>query len=189
MRYQKIINKINKLMTLIVATGVVWGAGCVSVKPVMLDRKTQLENQILGTFQRLEEELILASSVRGGEGKKMSPEAREAAEALMTREYFRDDIEAYKDKQALGEGSNAMLVLLKAPDDAGEAARLRRMVDEENRARQVIVNRVIQLGRDLNKRDLPLVRRMLYRLNSQAARPGQMVQQLDGRWMAKGGGV
>ena len=38
------------------------GAGCVSLKPVVLDRKTQLENQILGAFQRLEDDLILASS-------------------------------------------------------------------------------------------------------------------------------
>ncbi len=39
-------------------------SGCPVVKPVVLDRKTQLENQMLGTFQRLEENLILASSVR-----------------------------------------------------------------------------------------------------------------------------
>ena len=31
--------------------------GCVSLKPVLLDRKTQLENQVLGSFQRLEPEL------------------------------------------------------------------------------------------------------------------------------------
>jgi len=56
--------------------------GCVKLKPVVLNRKTQLENQILGAFQRLEQDLVLASSVRGAAASaRLSPMQREALEA------------------------------------------------------------------------------------------------------------
>lgn len=166
-------------------------AGCVKVKPVLLDRKTQLENQILGTFQQLEEGLILASSVRGrGEGapaQQLSPLQREAAEALMTREFHRDEVQALKAKQVLGEGSNAMLVLIKPPAEGAAAAAARRLVERENAARQVIIRRVLQLTPGLKEGDLPLVRQMFYRLNVQTAGVGEMVQQPTGEWEAKAG--
>jgi hypothetical protein len=162
-------------------------AACFSVKPVVLDRKTQLENQILGSFQRLEQDLILASSVRGAPPtpqKKLSPLQREALEALMLREYNRDDIEDLKGQQVLGEGNDGMLKLVATPTDAATARRARRLVQEENHARQVIIKRVIQLGRDLSDKDRPLVRRILYRLNVQTARPGDLVQGPDGQFRA-----
>ena len=159
-------------------------AGCVSVKPVVLDQKTQLENQMLGTFKRLEEDLILASSVRGGRAEaKISPLRREALEAMMTREFNRDDIEELKTRHVVGEGNDGMLAIREAPGEAAQAARVKQLVKEENAARLVLINRVIQESRELDAQDLPLVRRMFYRLNLQTARPGDQVQQAAGKWV------
>ena len=158
---------------------------CVTVKPVVLDRKTQLENQVLGTFQQLKQDLVLASSVRGpgaGAAEKLSPLEREAAEAVMQREFHRDDLEQLKADKAVGEGKDAMVVLLSAPEEAAAAARARRLVKEENAARAVIMDRVIQLNADLKQADLPLVRRIFRRLNRTAARPGDLVQRDNGKW-------
>ncbi len=158
--------------------------GCVSVKPVILDRKTQLENQILGTFKRLEGELILASSVRGEEvpAKKRSPLEREALEAMMTRAYNRDDIEDLKKKQAAGEANTGLLATRDLPSDEVEAARIKKLVQEENGARTVLMKRVIQQSPDLTKKDLPELRRIFHRLNVQTARKGDWVQRVDGQW-------
>lgn len=159
---------------------------CVTMKPVVLDRKTQLENQVLGTFKRLQDDLVLASSVRGaGETRAaatMSPLQRQAAEAVMQREFQRDDVDQLKADKAAGEGKEALLVLLSAPEEAAAAARAKRLVSEENKAREVILTRVIQLSADLKQADLPLVRRIFRRLNREAARPGHLVQRDDGKW-------
>lgn len=160
------------------------GLGCVSLKPVVLDRKTQLENQILGSVQRMERELVLASSVRA-EGKaapKLSPLQREALEAMMIREFYRDDIEALKEAQLVGEGRDGLLVLLSEPKEPEPAAQAKRLVEQENKSRTVIMRRVIQLNRDLSERELPLVQRIFARLNRQTARPGDKVQLDSGQW-------
>ena len=158
--------------------------GCVSVKPVVLDRKTQLENQILGTFKRLEGELILASSVRGAgqTAKKLSPLEREALEAMMTREFNRDDIEELKTRSVVGEGRDGLLATRDMPAEAMEAARVKKLVQEENNARLVLMRRVIQQSPDLSAKDLPELRRIFHRLNVQTARKGDWIQRSDGAW-------
>ena len=164
------------------------GAGCVSLKPVVLDRKTQLENQILGAFQRLEDDLILASSVRGERAEpKLTPLQREALEAMMLREFIRDDIEELKTKQVVGEGKDGQLVVLSQPGEEPEAKRVKGLVDQENGCRKVIVERVVGSSRELSERDLPLVRQLFYRLNLQTARPGDRVQQENGAWTTVAG--
>lgn len=161
--------------------------GCVSVKPVVLDRKTQLENQILGTFQRLRGELILASSVRGkgSRANKLSPLEREAVEAMMTREFNRDDVEDLKRAKVLGEGNNGLLARRGEPGDASKATWVKQLMEEENQARMVIMRRVIDHSPELSRSDLPEVRRIFYRLNVQTARKGDLVQGEDGQWSQK----
>lgn len=160
-------------------------AACVTVKPVVLDRKTQLENQVLGLFQRLEDDLVLASSVRGSGSGGLSPLEREAAEAMMLREFIRDDVEALKSAGWVGEGLDGLLALLKKPEEPREAARASRLVAEENGARTALMQRVVQLSPELHEADMPLVRRLFYRLNVQTARPGDLVQREDGSWQTR----
>jgi hypothetical protein len=159
-------------------------AGCFGLKPVVLDRKTQLENQILGTFQRLEEDLILASSVRGERPEeRLTPLQREAVEAMMLREFIRDDVEALKNKQVVGEANTGLLAILAPPSDPTEAKSVKTLVEQENRCRTVILKRVISANRELSEQDLALVKRLFYRLNLQTARPGDRVQQESGAWI------
>jgi len=155
----------------------------VKLRPAILDRKTQLENQILGTFQRLEDELILASSVRGERREAaVSPHHREALEAMMLREFQRDDLEALKAKQVVGEAVTGLVALLAPPREELELKRVQRLVDEENRCRRLIWQRAISLSPELSERDLPQVQHVFYRLNAQTARPGDRVQGEDGAW-------
>jgi uncharacterized protein YdbL (DUF1318 family) len=156
---------------------------CVTVKPVILDRKTQLENQILGTFQRLEDDLVLASSVRGERAETgLSPLAREALDAMLTREYHRDDLDALKQKHVVGEAKTGYLAILAPPRNQAEAAKVRALTEEENRCRKLILQRAIALGRGLSEKDLPELERVFYRLNLKTARPGDRVQSESGGW-------
>lgn len=158
------------------------GPGCKAFRPVVIDTKTQLENQVLGTFERLEQDLILASSVRGKKDRGLSGLQREALEAAMMREFYRDDIEALKDQRVVGEANTGLLLLLSRPASPDQARDAERLIRRENESRDVIMRRAIQLHRDLSEKDLPLVRRIFARLNQETARPGHRVQRPDGRW-------
>ena len=156
---------------------------CVTVKPVVVDRKTQLENQIIGHFERLEEEMVLVSSVRGRvQTSKLPPLQREALDAMLNREFNRDDIEQAKDDLLLGEGNDGRLKLRKAPEDPARARMLERLLAEENRDRATIVRRVLQVEGGLSSRDRPRVWRALAQLQLRAAAPGHWVQREDGSW-------
>lgn len=173
----------SRTAALAAAALVAAGLGCVKIKPVVLDRKTQLENQILGTFERLEADLILAASVRGKRPRpRLSPLQREAVEAMMVREFYRDDIDELKLQKIVGEGNRGLLVVLAPPESPELKARVKRLAERENQARMVIMRRVIQLSSDLSDKDLPLVQRIFYRLNRQTARPGEKVQREAGDW-------
>lgn len=177
--------------------------GCLSVKPLVVDRQTQLENQILGRLQRLEAELILASSVRAGKApteakseppaatkSTLSPLAQEVVSALRRRAFNADDIDELKDKGVVGEGREGLLVTLAAPSDKSAAQRATELMARENADRERVFRGVVQLDPELSERDLPLVRRIFARLQRASASPGQKVQGVDGAWQtvpARGG--
>lgn len=172
----------SKLFLTLTASIVITASGCPTVRPVILDRKTALENQILGTFQRLDSELILASSVRGDQATaKLSPLQREALQAMLNREFNRDDIDALKAKQIVGEANDGTLKLLTSATDAA-TEQARALVEAENRDRMIIMRRVIQIERRLGDKDLTLVRRVFAGLMLRTAQPGHRVQLRSGAW-------
>lgn len=159
-------------------------SACISVKPVVVDRTSQLENQVLGRLQRLEAELILASSVRGdAQPAPRSPWQREAAEAVMRRAFNEDDIAVLKRSGRVGEAIGGELRVLDLPTDRAQARWVRQLVAEENHDRGVIMQRVLQLSPDLTSDDLPLIRAIFHRLAMRAAQPGDRLQRDDGRWI------
>jgi uncharacterized protein YdbL (DUF1318 family) len=101
---------------------------------------------------------------------------------MMTREFHRDDLEALKAKNIVGEANTGLLALLTPPGDEAEARRVQHLVEEENRCRQVLLRRVIALDPKLSEKDLPELGRALYRLNARTARPGERLQGEDGAW-------
>ncbi|MCA9670484.1 MAG: DUF1318 domain-containing protein [Myxococcales bacterium] len=183
-------------LALLLAAGAAVGCVSADIRVIGVARKTQLENQLLGTFAQLSKDVILASAVRGGAddvgaaaGKraKMSPLQRRALDAMLRREFNRDDIDALKDKGVLGEGNDGMLKALITPKDAAARKDAERLVREDNDDRLVIMKRALDLSPDLGAKDLPLARRVFYRLNVQAARPGQRVQTESGSWQTVAG--
>lgn len=154
---------------------------------MVVDRKTQLENQLLGAFPRLDRTLILASAFRDAKQRAqrtLTPLQRRAVRALMNREFNRDDIDRLKSHGIVGEARDGLLAVVR--EDA-LTERDRNIVDEENRDRLTVMRHVVLTHPDLDPSDLPLVRSVFYRLNAQASSPGVLVQQADGRFVAKRG--
>ena len=157
-------------------------ANCFTLKTATVDRKTQLENQILGSFRRLEKELILASSVRSPSPALVSDIYRDAVRAHLNRAYNQDDLDTHKRLRQIGEANTGFIVVRQAPEDPVAAESLQRLVTQENADRRTILDHVIAVNEDLSAKDRPMVQRMMWQLNIATAKTGDQIQQLDDSW-------
>lgn len=180
-------------------------AGCTlaQVKVDVVSERTALENQILGTYNALDREMLLVASVRGvdsagqiQEPPRRSGEAADAMEAMQVLAFHDDDLQAFRRLGWVGENAEGLLTpfpLVKqgVPDDLKDFARrygeeeFRTVVGEINRAREVVMRRVVALNEGLSDGDLPKVRRVFGRLNAESALPGEKIQLQDGAWTVK----
>jgi hypothetical protein len=180
-------------------------AGCTlaQVKVDVVSERTALENQVLGTYNALDTEMLLVASVRGvdsagriQEPPRRSGEAGDAMQAMQVLAFHEDDLQAFKRLGWVGENAEGLVTPFPlaregAPDDLKEFARrygddeFRAVVGEINRAREVVMQRVIALNEDLAASDLPRVRRVFGKLNAESALPGEKIQLEGGAWTAK----
>jgi len=159
----------------------------------VVDERTALENQVLGTYKELNQEVMLVASVRyidpKGKLKKVAdvpPGKKKVARAIQRASFNKDDIDRLKKDGLLGENNEGGITLL-APDkvDAGRQAFVENLVKEENTDRAIIVHRVIETNEKLMEKDLPRVRKMFASLNRDKAKVGEMVQLENGQWVKK----
>jgi uncharacterized protein YdbL (DUF1318 family) len=179
-------------------------SGCTLAKVDInvVSERTALENQVLGTYNALSEDVLLVASVRGVSptGKidspaKHSPEHQEAAQALENLAFHADDIDSFKRLGWVGENQEGRLTSFprdipdQAPADLkGFAAKysegeFRQVLDEVNRSREILMLRVVQTNENFTAKDLPAIRKVFARINRQNSAPGTKVQEDDGRWV------
>ncbi|MBI5016262.1 MAG: DUF1318 domain-containing protein [Deltaproteobacteria bacterium] len=173
------------------------------VDVTVVGERTALENQVLGTYNSLDDEMLLAASVRAvdSEGRLKreplkSPEQRDTVQAMQTLAFHEDDVATFKRLGWVGEDNQGLLTAFAlerggAPDDLREFAatykdeEFRAVVAAVKQARDVVMRRVIELNETFTKGDLPRVRQVFARLNVQNALPGERVQGADGAWGVK----
>lgn len=120
-------------------------AGCVRAAGSVAE-PTAIERQLLGAYQKLDRELIWVSSVRGPAGGRPSAvddlETRALRMRLLQR-FNEDDLEQLADWQCIAEGRGAELRAVACPavdrDETWRKIR-RRVIEEENAARSVIID-------------------------------------------------
>ncbi len=168
--------------------------GLVDVNVQVVDEKTLLERQILGAYENLEKDLVMVASVRSvdTEGRLVPlpdfpPGQRKAIEALRIREFYRDDVEAFKRDGALGEGKDGYLAKLpSAPKlDAKRETLLASVLGQENLARKALMDRIVETNETLSQSDRGKVERVFAQMNRDAAKDGEWVQTDDGKWAKK----
>ncbi len=152
--------------------------------------RTALENQVMGSYKELDDDLILVSSVRAGAKQaknEMVPGKRRALDARENQEFNRDDIDELKDKGVIGETAVGTVALLPKSGEAKDAHLAQVLVGEENHDREDIWKRIIESNENLSAKDLPEVRRTYAKLQRDTARVGQWVQDESGNWSKKPG--
>ena len=180
-------------------------AGCTLAKVDVnvVSERTSLENQVLGSYNALDQEMLLVASVRGvdPEGRirrppEKSQDQKDAVQAMQVLAFHEDDVAAFKRLGWVGEARDGLLVPFalerKNPpaDLADFAARykeeeFRSVVADVNRARERVMVRVIELNENFRRDDLPRVRQVFGRLNAEKALTGEKFQTEDGAWKVK----
>jgi len=167
----------------------------VGVNVEVVDEKTLLERQILGSYDELSKDLVMIASVRGVDesGKikpipYLPPGKEKALRATQSREFNRDDIDSFKQGGCVGENQEGLLSVLSCARMKKEKAFsqfVKDIVVEENRDRLVILSRVVETSENMIHKDLPKLQKVFAQMNHDASRPGEMIQSDDGKWIAK----
>jgi hypothetical protein len=167
----------------------------IGVNVEVVDEKTLLERQILGSYDELSKDLVMIASVRGvDESGKIKPALylppgkEKALRAAQSREFNRDDLEAFKRDGCVGETRDGLIGILpcsKMKGDKKYAGFVKEVADEENRDRLVILARVIETSENLSPNDLPKLRRVFAQMNADAAKKGDSIQLENGTWTVK----
>ena len=92
------------------------GGKLVDVNVTIVDQKTALENQILGSYEELGNDVLLLASLRSvDEEGKLKPATEipkgklRALRAMQRQEFNRDDIQGFKQTLCAGEGNDGYL--------------------------------------------------------------------------------
>lgn len=179
------------------------GCTLADVKVDVVSERTTLENQVLGTYNALDREMLLVASVRGvdargeiREAPRHSQEHRDAVAAMQVLAFHADDLQAFKRLGWVGENNEGLLTpfgmetKMPPPDLAEFAQRytgeeFEAVVAQSNEAREVVMRRVIETNENLTQDQLPDVRRIFGRLNAENALPGEKIQGPGGEWRVK----
>ena len=156
-------------------------------------QRTALENQVMGSYRELDDDLILASSVRAVKANKkvLSTSRQNGVDAKLNQQFNQDDLAELEDLEILGESSNGAVVLLpttvshKPPSTKAQLELAKQIIDEENRDRASIWQRIIESNPNLAAKDLPQVRKTYANIRRQALTPGQRYQDEAGIWLKK----
>lgn len=180
---------------------VVCGCTLAKVNVNVVSERTALENQILGTYNSLDREMLLVASVRGVDARgnittppKKSQEQKDAVAAMQLMDFHADDINMFKKLKWVGENNKGLLEPFgvnhnNIPKNMAAFAKryseaeFSSVVTQVNQAREVIMQRVIDMNENLTDSDLPEVRKIFAKLNFDKAEPGEKVQKEDGTWI------
>ena len=168
----------------------------VAVNVEVVDEKTLLERQVLGSYEEMGKDLVLIASVRSVDpsGKLkprpiMPPGKKRATAAMQAREFNRDDIDRFKSLGIVGEGNDGLLKFFEDEEALKKDGNLKAfssaIVKEENGDRLVIMERIIETNENFKPEDLPKVKKIFANLNRDNARPGDRIQKDDGSWAKK----
>jgi len=186
---------------------VLTGCTLAEVQVNVVSERTALENQVLGSYNSLGQEMLLVASVRGVDplGKIETPPRKsqgykDAIEAMQTLAFHADDVEAFKRLGWTGENNQGFLTpfpIKKAFPIKGASQNLKELaarypekefaavIQQVNTARDVVMKRVVEINEDFTTNDLPKIRRVFGNINRENALPGEKIQKEDGSWIVK----
>lgn len=180
----------NLTYSLLLVCLVAWGLNCSVQTPEVkiTGEKSALENQVIGSYEKIEEDTWMVASVRSTnkkKAKKVSPEQKRVSEAMKNRKFNKDDIDELKQDGAVGENKRGFLEtrpLVKLTKDPEYKKRVTELIKEENRDREIIMNRIAENAMNATKEEVYAI---MAGYNREKADPGTWIQLPDREWRKK----
>lgn len=169
-------------------------AGCSVKAPEVkvTGEKTALENQVIGTYQEIEQDAWTLASVRSttpGKQAEMPKEKKKVFEAIQGRKFNKDDIDEFKKAEIVGENKLGLLEIRNYPkleSDPELKTRVTKIIETENDYRKIIMDRVMVLNESAAQAGGDTVSRIFAKINQDSSESGTWIQQEDGNWLKKG---
>jgi len=180
-----------------------FGCTLADVKVEMLSERTALENQVLGSYNALDSQMLLAASVRGVDSSgnisrppEHSREYKDTISAMQIIDFHADDVDSFKLLGWAGENNQGLIETFTInrtdiPEEYQSFAdrystdEFEFVVSKVNESREKIMMRVIYMNEDLDESDLPDVKKIFAKLNAENSAPGEKIQDMDGNWQIK----
>jgi hypothetical protein len=172
------------------------GGPLVSVDVTVVDQKTALENQILGSYEEIGNDMALLASVRSVDEEgalitvaEIPKGKKEAIRARQRQEFNHDDVQMFKKESCAGEGKDGLVALLTIQctkkNDPKFIEFAKAILEEENKSRLIILQRIIDTNENFAKDDMPKVQKIFAGLNRDKALPGEWIQLDTDQWQVK----
>ncbi len=173
------------------------------VKVEVLSERTALENQVLGSYNSLDAQMLLSASVRAVDtsGKIARPpehsrEYKDTIGAMQTIDFHEDDLDRFKRLGWAGENNQGLIEpfpidrtdvpeQLSSFADRYTTQEFTYVISKINESRKKIMMQVIYMNENLDEVDLPEVRRIFAKINADEALAGDKVQDETGNWVTK----
>ena len=170
---------------------------CIEITPPDINltgERTVVERQVIGEYRELEKDAWIVSSaqtsVAHGRSQQMVVTGDEVLfRALKIREFHREKILEYKDKGAVGEGSDGLLHYIQTSyyeSRPEQKKQLLTVIEEENRARRIIFKRSLSsMDKEVDDKSIGAFASRFAEEQRAMARKGDWIQTDNGRWVKK----
>lgn len=187
----------------LIASLVLSGCTLFEVKVNVVSERTSLENQVLGSYHSLDQDMLLLSSVRGIDPKgriktppPKSQDKKDVIAAMQVIDFYDDDIKIFKQLGWLGENNQGILERfpvdktamkedLKAAAERYTENEFNEIATNVNQSRQIVMQRVIDMNENLTQADMPEIKKIFGKLNAENAGKGEKIQTPEGTWQTK----
>lgn len=179
------------------------GCTLAEVKVEMLSERTALENQVLGSYNSLDTQMLLTASVRGvdSEGNiapapESSREQQDVIAAMQTVDFHADDVELFKQLGWIGENNRGLITVfgmnpadvpesLKASAQRFSRGEFEAVISQVNESREKIMRHVIHMNANITDADYDEVAGIFANIEADRSAHGTRIQTQDGMWTVK----
>ncbi len=151
--------------------------------------KTALENQILGEYRKIKEDVWLIASERSGDKFNIPVDNSKVLKAVRDRLFYQDDLKEYKVKGVLGGLRSGFITVLKSDKYVQLRQEEQDLVTElkskENIARKTILERIVELNPNLSQFDQAEIELSFFKLMLAESPEDSYYQDEESKWVKK----
>lgn len=149
-------------------------------------QKTNLEQQVLGSYQRLQDDAIVTTSARTTTDiAKENGQQQAILQAMKNQRFNKDEIDELKSEHVIGEDNQGFLQVRsteKYEKDEKYRTLVDGLVETENSDRHIIYQRVLLMN---DIKDADQTSAIFATMQIEQSRPGTLIQLSNGEWIEK----